>query len=178
MASLSPAQHAGLISAFSDLSHQMDVLIVDTAAGISDSVVTFLCAVQEILVVVCNEPTSITDAYALIKVLNLGHQISRVRVLANMARSEHDAETLFAKLETVAERFLDITLQREGWIPFDDQLRKAVQRQRAVVDAYPTARSSLAFKALAERVDSWPIPAIARGHLQFFLEQLVVDQAR
>ncbi len=70
MVQLGAREHAGLISAFSEIAHQMDVLIVDTAAGISDEVISFLRAAQEIIVVVCNEPTSITDAYALIKVLN------------------------------------------------------------------------------------------------------------
>lgn len=173
MVNLDARQHAGLIAAFSEIGHQMDVLIVDTAAGISDAVVNFLCAAQEILVVVCNEPTSITDAYALIKVLNQDHGIDKARVVANMTRSEEDAENLFAKLVRVADRFLDVTLHLEGSIPFDDQLRRAVQRQRSVLDAYGQAKSSVAFKVLAERTDSWPIPAVAKGHLQFFLEQLV-----
>ena len=70
MANLSPAEHAGLIKAFSELSDRLDVLVVDTAAGISDSVISFTRACQEVIVVVCDEPASITDAYALIKVLS------------------------------------------------------------------------------------------------------------
>ena len=85
MVSLTPMQHAGLIQAFSDISENLDVLVIDTAAGIGDAVVSFVRAAQEILVVVCDEPTSITDAYALIKLLNRDHGISRFRVLANMA---------------------------------------------------------------------------------------------
>src|ERR1700742_4691895 len=70
MATLSPAEHAGIIRAFSDLYHQVEVLVVDTAAGLHDSVMTFSQAAHHVLVVVCDEPASITDAYALIKVLS------------------------------------------------------------------------------------------------------------
>ncbi|MEG6659941.1 flagellar synthesis regulator FleN, partial [Pseudomonas aeruginosa] len=90
MVHLSPMQHAGLIQAFSDISDNLDVLVVDTAAGIGDSVVSFVRAAQEVLLVVCDEPTSITDAYALIKLLNRDHGMTRFRVLANMAHSPQE----------------------------------------------------------------------------------------
>jgi flagellar biosynthesis protein FlhG len=177
MVRLGAREHAGLISAFSDIAHQMDVLIVDTAAGISDEVISFLRAAQEILVVVCNEPTSITDAYALIKVLNTSYGIARVRVLANMVRSQQEGKSLFAKLVTVTERFLDVALEYAGMIPFDEHVRRAVQRQRAVVDAYPSSKASQSFMELAREVDRWPVPATPRGHLEFFVERLVVGGA-
>ncbi len=173
MVKLGPQEHAGLIHAFSDIAHQMDVLIVDTAAGISEEVTSFLKAAQEILLVVCNEPTSITDAYALAKVMNKVHGIERVKVLANMVRSEEEGRELFTKLVTVSERFLDVILEYAGYIPFDENVRRAVQRQKAVVEAYPRTSASHAFGKLAATVDSWPIPAQSRGHLEFFVEQLV-----
>ena len=177
MVQLGAREHAGLISAFSEIAHQMDVLIVDTAAGISDEVISFLVAAQEIVVVVCNEPTSITDAYALIKVLNSQYGIARVRVLANMVRTPQEGKSVFAKLVTVTERFLDITLEYAGFIPFDEHVRRAVQRQRAVVDAYPSAKASQSFMELAREVDRWPVPAAPRGHLEFFVERLVAAGA-
>ncbi len=175
MVHLSAQQHAGLISAFSDISHNMDVLLIDTAAGISEDVVSFLCAAQEIIVVVCNEPTSITDAYALIKVLHQRYGIERARVVANMVRSDEDGAAVFEKLQTVTERFLDVHLMHAGSIPFDDHMRRAVRKQKAVVELYPTSKVSRALLQLAENVDSWPIPAVASGHLEFFVEQLVAD---
>ncbi len=177
MVQLGPREHAGLISAFSEIAHQMDVLIVDTAAGISDEVISFLLAAQEIVVVVCNEPTSITDAYALIKVLNSQYGVKRVRVLANMVRSQQEGKSVFAKLVTVTERFLEVTLEYAGWIPFDEHVRRAVQRQRSVVDAYPSSKASQSFMELAREVDRWPVPAAPRGHLEFFVEQLVATAA-
>ena len=177
MAQLGAMEHAGLIHAFSELSEQLDVLIIDTAAGIADSVVSFVRAANEVLVVVCDEPSSITDAYALIKLLNRDHGLTRFRVLASMTRSTQEGQNLFNKLTQVSERFLDATLQYVGCIPFDENLRKAIQRQRAVVEMAPRSKAALAFQNLAEKVDKWPLPSTPRGHLEFFVERLVQPAA-
>jgi flagellar biosynthesis protein FlhG len=173
MTQLNAMEHAGLINAFSELGDQIDVLIVDTAAGISEGVVSFLRAAQELLLVVCDEPTSITDAYALIKLMNRDYGTNRFRILANQVRNDQEGRHLFEKLTRVTERFLDVALQYVGMVPYDEAVRKAVQRQRAVLDAYPRAKASLAIKALAEKVDNWPLPSSPRGHLEFFVERLV-----
>jgi len=173
MTTLGTMEHAGLIHAFSEISDQIDVLIVDTAAGISDSVVSFVRASQEILIVVCDEPSSITDAYALMKLLNKDYNVDRFRIVANMTRSTQEGRNLFNKLTQVSERFLDVTLQYECAIPFDESVRKAVQRQRPVVELFPHSKASVAFKQLAGKVDLWPLPSSPRGHLEFFVERLV-----
>lgn len=174
MAELTPAEHAGLIRAFSELNTDLDILIVDTAAGISDGVVSFSRAAQELIVVVCDEPASITDAYALIKLLNRDHGMRRFRVLANMAHSEKEGRELFAKLVKVTDRFLDeVVLDFLGSVPYDENLRKAVKKQRPVVDVFPGSKASLAFKEIARRADKWPMPAAADGYLEFFVERLV-----
>ncbi|MGK0500425.1 MAG: flagellar biosynthesis protein FlhG [Oceanicoccus sp.] len=173
MTMLGAAEHAGLINAFSEISNQIDVLVIDTAAGISDSVVSFVRASQEVLVVVCDEPSSITDAYALIKLLNKEYAVDRFRVVANMTRTNQEGRNLYNKLTQVTDRFLDVTLQYVGSIPFDEAVRKAVQRQRPVVELSPRSKAALAFKQLAEKVDLWPLPSTPRGHLEFFVERLV-----
>ena len=170
---LSAHEHAELIHAFAEVADDIDVLIVDTAAGISESVVSFVRAAQEVLVVVCDEPTSITDAYALIKLLNRDYGMSRFRVLANMVRSEQEGRNMFAKLTTVADRFLDVTLQYIGAIPYDESVRKAVQKQQPVFRAFPRSKSSLAIGKLATKVAGWPVLSAPRGHLEFFVERLV-----
>ncbi|MCF6211250.1 MAG: MinD/ParA family protein [Gammaproteobacteria bacterium] len=174
MAGLSSAEHAGIISAFSELSVTPDVLLIDTAAGISDNVVTFSRAAQEVIVVVCDEPASITDAYALIKLLNREYGICRIRVLTNRVQSVQDGRALYNKILKVTDRYLDVALDFMGVVPEDEYLRKAVQKQRAVVDAYPRSKSALAFKKLASKADSWPVPASAGGQLEFFVEQLIM----
>ena len=154
-----------------------DVLVIDTAAGIGDSVVSFVRAAQKVLLVVCDEPTSITDAYALIKLLNRDYGMNRFRVLANMAQSPQEGRNLFAKLTKVTDRFLDVALQYVGAVPYDESVRKAVQKQRAVYEAFPRSKCSLAFKAIAQKVNTWPLPANPRGHLEFFVERLVQQTA-
>ncbi len=176
MAELTPEEHVGLVRAFSEIGNDLDVLLIDTAAGISDSVITFSRAAQEMLIVVCDEPASITDAYALMKVLNKEHGIQRFRILVNMVHSVQQGRELFGKLLKVTDKFLDVTLDFVGTVPFDDYLRKAVQRQRAVCDVYPRSRSSLAFKKLAQAVDKWPTVSQASGHLEFFIERLVYNE--
>ena len=173
MAELSEAEHTGLIRAFSDLGNDLDVLIVDTAAGISDTVISFSRAVQELIVVVCDEPASITDAYALIKLLNREYGIGRFRILANMTRSAQEGRDLYNKLCRVTDRYLDVMLSFIGSIPFDECLRKAVKGQKPVVHAYPRSPSAQILKNLAKKADNWPVPDGASGHLQFFVEQLV-----
>ncbi|UTW46352.1 MinD/ParA family protein [bacterium SCSIO 12696] len=173
MAELTNAEHVGLIRAFSELTLPVDILVVDTAAGISDSVVSFSKAAQEVLVVVCDEPTSITDAYALIKVLSRDHGVERFHILANMVKDKVQGEQLFFKISRVAERFLDVSLLYLGAVPFDEQLRKSVQRQVAVVESAPRSKVSRAFQRIAEQVNNWPMPDVASGKLEFFVERLL-----
>ncbi|WP_430456112.1 MinD/ParA family protein [Rheinheimera sp.] len=177
MTELSPAEHAGLIRAFSELRTPFDVLLVDTAAGISDMVLSFSRASQDVLVVVCDEPSSITDAYALMKILSREHAVQRFKIVANMVRSLREGQELFAKLSRVTDRFLDVTLELVATIPFDENVRKAARKQRAFVDAFPKTPASLAVKTLATRAVQWPVPPSASGHLEFFLEQLVQPQS-
>lgn len=173
MAELSPAEHAGVIQAFSEVGHDLDVLIIDTAAGIADAVVSFTRAAQEVIVVVCDEPASITDAYALIKLLNRDYGIQRFRVLSSMAHSMQEGRELFSKMVKVTDRFLDVTLDFMGTVPYDEYLRKALQKQKAVIEAYPRSKAAMAFKNLAKKADNWPIPRSAGGHLEFFVERLI-----
>jgi len=173
MANLTEQEQAGIIRAFSDLYHRVEVLVVDTAAGLHDSVLTFSQAAHHVVVVVCDEPASITDAYALIKVLSREHGVQRFQILANQTRRSGEGPGLFQKISRVCDRFLNVTLEFAGSVPFDDYLRRAVQRQSAVVDAYPASISSMALKNLAVKADKWSVPQGARGHLEFFVERMV-----
>ncbi|WP_370977986.1 MinD/ParA family protein [Agaribacterium sp. ZY112] len=166
-------EHAALIHAFSEISDQLDVLVVDTAAGISDMVVNFVRASQDVIVVVCDEPSSITDAYALMKLLNTEHGVNRFRVIANMTRSAKEGRLLFGKLNTVCERFLDATLSYLGHVPFDEQVRKAVQSRKPLLEAAPSSKAASALRDIAQKVDQWPLPHGPSGHLEFFIERLL-----
>lgn len=173
MVDLTPAEHAGLIRAFSDMHGQFDVLVVDTAAGISDMVLSFCRAAQDVMLVVCDEPTSITDCYALMKLLSRDHDVFKFKVVANMVRSAKEGQQLFGKLTKVTDRFLDVALELVAVIPFDEHIRKSVRKQKAVIEAFPESPAAQAFKGLAKRIISWPVPKQASGHLEFFIEQLL-----
>jgi flagellar biosynthesis protein FlhG len=173
MVDLTPSEHAGLIRAFSDMKTQFDVLVVDTAAGISDMVLSFARAAQDVLLVVCDEPTSITDCYALMKLLSRDHGVFKFKVVANMVRSPKEGQQLFSKLSKVSERFLDVALELVGVIPFDENIRKSVRKQQAIVEAFPDSPAAKALKQLAAKIIKWPIPHQASGHLEFFIEQLL-----
>jgi flagellar biosynthesis protein FlhG len=173
MANLGVAEHLGLVRAFSTLAKDLDMLIVDTAAGLSHSVMQFSQATQHVLVVICDEPASITDAYALVKVLSRTHGVRRFRVLANMTRSPGEGGALFQKFERVTARFLDVVLEYVGEIPDDSYMRRAIREQRPVAECYPSSPSGRAFKNLARKADTWPVPTGPRGNLEFFVERLV-----
>ena len=176
MTELLPQHHVGLVNAFSTLDLPIDVMVVDTAAGIADGVLTFCQAAQDVILVVCDEPASVTDAYALVKVLSRDRGVNRIQVLANQVPNAAEGRALFDKLERVTARFLDVTLSYLGAIPRDEWLRRAVQRQESVVDAYPSAPASLAFRDIARRANQWQTPQGPRGHVEFFTERLVAAQ--
>jgi len=173
MAELSASQHAGIIQAFSQINHDIDVLIIDTAAGIADSVVSFACAAQEVLVVVCDEPASITDAYALIKLLHKEYGLFKFRILTNMVKNIQAGREVYDKLVRVTDRFLDVALEFTGAIPYDESVLKSIRKQRAVVEAFPRSQAATSYKRIAEKTSRWPIPKSASGHLEFFVERLI-----
>lgn len=173
MSELTPAQNMGIIQAFSELTRPVDTLIVDTAAGLADSVVSFARAAKEIIVVVCDEPASITDAYAMIKVLNKDFGIHRIHVLANQARDMQQGRELYMKLAKVSDKYLEVALDYMGAIPYDDYLKKAVQKQKCVTDVFPRSPASMAFRQIAKKAQKWAIPKTIEGHLEFFIERLI-----
>lgn len=173
MVELTTEQHAGLIRAFSTLDEPVDFLIVDTAAGISDMVLSFCRAAQDVLMVVCNEPTSVADAYAQMKVLSRDYGVKKFKIVGNSLHSLDEGKLMYQKLVTVTERFIDATLELVACIPVDLNMRKAIRQRSCVVDVFPTSPAARAFKTLANRIVTWPIPEVAGGHLQFFVENLV-----
>lgn len=173
LAGLSTAEHAGLINAFNDLSIGIDTMVVDIAAGLSGTVTSFAGATQEVVIVVCDEPASMTDAYAMIKVLSRDHGVSRFRILANMVADEQQGHDLYRRLALICERFLEVAVLYMGAVPTDPYVHKAVQRQSAVVDAYPRSRAARSFDRLARDVQAWPLPDGASGRIEFFLDRLV-----
>jgi len=173
LAELDTLTHVGLVRAFGDITAKVDIMVIDTAPGIAGSVLQFSQAAQQVLVVLCDEPASLTDAYALIKILSRDHGVKQFRVVVNQVRGRGMGQSLFQRFERVATRFLSVDLDYVGEIPEDAFLRRSIREQRPVVSAYPSAPASLALKTLAQRADNWPVADGPRGNVEFFVERLI-----
>lgn len=171
LADLDEAGHLGLVRAFSDLAADLDLLLVDTAAGIAPGVMQLVQASQHVLVVVCEDPASVTDAYAVVKVLSRNYGLRHFRVVTNMTSPPLGGARLFTALQRVTGRFLDVTLEHAADIPADDMLRRAVREQRPVVEAYAGCAAAQAIRRLAEDIRTWPAPE-SRGNIGFFSDRL------
>ncbi|MBN9231176.1 MAG: cobyrinic acid a,c-diamide synthase [Legionella sp. 40-6] len=176
MTELTLKQNMPVLDAFAELTMGLDYLIIDTAAGISDGVLNFTRAAQELIVVVCDEPTSITDAYAVIKVMSKRFNYRNFHIVANMVRKERDGHDLFNKLSRVSEQFLQVRLDYLGMIPFDEHIHKAVKSQKPVLLAYPESQAAQSLRELAYEVSRWPYASSLGGAANFFLERLVMDE--
>ncbi|MEM7543318.1 MAG: MinD/ParA family protein [Pseudomonadota bacterium] len=172
MAELDDLERNGLLAAFDELVTPIDVMIIDTAAGIASNSMYFCDASQEVLVVVCDDPASITDAYATIKVLNRRTGRDRFRVLVNMAHSERAALNIYAGLLRTCDRYLDVALDYCGVIPYCPEAAKSARQRRPAVLAYPHSRIAGSFKKLALGVDTWKTPQWASGRLEFFIQRI------
>jgi len=153
-ANLSIEQQKTLLQAMTSLECLFDYLIIDTAAGISKNVTTFLEATEHCILVVTPEPTSLTDAFALIKVMRINHCESKIHILTNMVDNYLSSVDIYKRLSAAANRYLHTELSYLGYIPRDDYLRLAVQQQQAVSIAFPAAPSSYRFQALATGLES------------------------
>ena len=174
---LTDGQRLTLLEQVDSLDGDFDVLLIDTGAGISANVLFFATAAQETLVVVTPEPTSLTDAYALIKVLSTRYAEHSFAVLVNMARSEFEARKTFTQLTRVAERFLHVSLRWAGYVPHDSEVPEAVRRQQAVIEMAPATPATRALEGLADRLCAAPGTAHAKGGLQFFFRRLLAAPA-
>jgi flagellar biosynthesis protein FlhG len=176
LTSLSGTQKLALASGLENLTRRLDIVIVDTCSGISDAATYFATTAQEIVVVVTPDPASLTDSYALIKLLASAYGEKRFQVLANNVGSEDQARGLFDNLSRAAVRFLNVSLDYLGSIPRDPQLLAAVIRSRLVVDAAKDAPSAQAFRAVADRLmEIAGAGGRVKGNVQFFFRQASDD---
>ncbi len=174
MLTLSTGQKLDLLEAMDYLEEKVDFLIVDTGAGINDNVLYFNLAAQERLVVMTTEPTSLTDAYALIKVLKLDHGVERFRVLVNMAPDIKSAKDVFSRLYRACDHFMDgVSLDLVGVIPQDPAVRKAVIRQKPFSMLTPGGPASKALTDVAKRIANWEPATNLDGNIKFFWKKLL-----
>lgn len=147
LANSSTAQLGRFIAGLGELDDTSDLIIIDTGAGLADSVLSFLSASEEIIVVTTPEPTAITDAYAVIKVAGK-QKGKRMYVVVNRAQSRQEAEAVFTKIAATAKRFLQIDLDFAGWVPEDSLITRSIINQRPILLQYPENRVSVAIRRL------------------------------
>ena len=168
---LDPWQRLKILDAFDAYENDIDVLLIDTAAGLSENAAFFCSAAQEIVIVTTPEPTSTADAYTLIKALHTRHQEKKFHVLVNSARNADEAFEVFRRMSCTAEEFVSISLDYLGFLPFDESVPEAVRAQRAFIDLYPDRTISRNIIAIANKFLS-PSDRI-KGTLQFFISSLL-----
>lgn len=158
-----------LVNKMSELENMADVIIIDTGAGISSTVMEFLVASPETIIVTTPEPTSITDSYALLKALSMNDNFRRedvsIKMIANRVSTESEGRNLYEKLNMVVSKFLDIDMTYLGIIPMDNNIVKAVMKQKPVSIIYPASASSKHFEEIAEKImnEGTDIPPQKRG---------------
>lgn len=143
-----------LVHKLKELETYADIIIIDTGAGISDSVLEFVTSSSEVLLVTTPEPTSITDAYALLKSLNARDNFDSeqtvIKIIANRASSLEEGRNLYNKFEVVVSKFLNINLKFLGTIPMDLNMSKAIMQQKPISSAYPNSAAAKAIERVAK----------------------------
>ena len=175
---LTEGHKINLLNEFDLLNNMYDILLIDTGAGISSNVIYFNLAAQERIVVVTPEPTSITDAYALIKVMFMHHGTKNFIILMNMVKNEKEAVSVYKHLSRVVEKFMgSISLDYAGYIPYDKHLHESISRREPVTCCYPQSSSSQSFKKLAEYLLDQTDGRHQDGSIQFFWKKLMIGAA-
>lgn len=162
-----------LLEALDAMHNDFDFVLIDTEAGISENVTYFNTAAHEILVVTTPEPTAITDAYALMKLLSTQYHEKHFNLIVNFIKNEEEALDVYRKLTMVANRYLDISIDYIGSIPRDKMMIDAIRKQQVLVELYPESKTSMAFEALARTIMQEPQSLEPKGSIQFFWKRLL-----
>ncbi len=172
LTSLDSSQKRRFMEELEEIQEDFDLVLIDTEAGISENVIYFNIAAQEILIVTTPDLTSITDAYSLIKLLAIHYREKEFNLLVNMAGSEKEALEVYRKLTKVSNNYLDITINYLGSIPQDKRMRETLRKQNPMVNLYPNSKSSQAFAALTQNLMEDVPETSLKGSLQFFWKRL------
>jgi flagellar biosynthesis protein FlhG len=170
---LSSAQKRAILDQVSELDMGFDYMLIDTAPGIDDNVLYLNSAAQEIHVIITPDPASIADSYALIKVLNRLHHEEKFKILCNQVKDEAEGLALYGRFADVVNRFLYVSLDYQGCIPFDLNLRQAVRAQKLIISTQPQSVSAQAVQKIARKISGYREVEEMKGGLQFFWEHLV-----
>jgi flagellar biosynthesis protein FlhG len=168
MAELSKGQKFTLLEELDGLDEEFDFMLIDTAAGISDNVMYFNMAAREIIVVVSPEPTSLTDAYALIKMLYQGYKVRCFTLLVNMARDSNEALSVYTRLSNATNHFLNLPIEYLGYIPHDQNVSRAVRKQRLLAEIFSDSKASKSMSKIIEKLCLKQPEDYENGTIKFF----------
>ncbi len=155
------------------IAHRFDFLLIDTPAGIGSDVMYFNSAAAEIVCVITGEPTSLTDSYALIKVLSAGYGEKAVSVVVNNVATESDARAAFNTLSNAVTKFLQVDTRYVGWIPSDEVVRQCIMERRPIAAEFPSSRAARGIADVARRLGETSRQNRVKGGMQFFFRQLL-----
>ena len=173
MSELTESQKLILLNEFEYIEQTYDVVLVDTAAGISANVIYFNLASEECIIVVTGEPTSITDAYGIIKVL-YGHGSKHFKLLINMVKSDDEAKSVYFTLSQATARFLKgAVTEYMGFIPYDNRLKQSVIERIPLMEKYPESIAGKAISNLAGKLNSSARRTDLDGNIKFFMQRLL-----
>jgi flagellar biosynthesis protein FlhG len=175
MTDLSRGQKLTLIDELNALNGSLDFILIDTGAGISSNVMYFNMAAREIIVVTSPEPTALTDAYALIKVLYQRHAKRRFRLIVNMVRNPSEAKEVYDRLSHATDQFLNLTIEYLGYVLLDEKVKQAVLQQKAVAEIYPNSPATMGLAKIAEKICSEIEQDDEDSTVKFFWEN-IIDQ--
>lgn len=178
LSDLTDEQKTRMLTALDLLMDSVDIFLIDTGAGISSNVMHFNSSAPEIMVVVSPEPTSITDAYALMKVLSLDYSRKHFKLVVNLARSSKEATEVYRQLELVADRFLDIEIDYMGYVLIDENVKRGVRLQKTVSEIHPDTKASRCFASLAKKIFESPPANFPEGDTNFFWRRLARNGTR
>ncbi len=162
-----------LLEEVSSLQNMFDVMLIDTAPGIDNNVLYLNSAVHKVMVVMTPDPASLTDAYALIKVLNRNHKVDQFSIVCNQVRDEKEGIEMYRRLSDVASRFLFVSLDYWGSIPQDPIFALNTRRQDLILRQAPEAKASQAIRQVCENMNHFNNLSHSSGGLQFFWQQLL-----
>lgn len=173
MVELSPLESVELIRSFSSLTEDIDVMMIDMAPGISSQILDLTHASQDIVVVICNDPASFIDSYAIIKILYQKYGRTRFGVIVNKVSNLQEGFDVFSNFQDVVARFFNISMHFIGHVPRDDYVTLSAQERVSIVDKFPNSKAGLAFKELCHGLHHWKDDNIVIGGIQFFFERLI-----
>jgi flagellar biosynthesis protein FlhG len=152
LADLTEVEQELILHSFYELAQNNDYILFDMAAGISHNVIKFALAADEVIVVTTEEPTAITDAYALMKVLTLNSKETKINLLLNMVKNPSDARYYFEKIRGVVKQFLGIEVYSLGSIAYDSCVPAAIMRRKPFFTLYPFSPASKSMKDVTREI--------------------------